>query len=278
MVVYPDFAFLLGAEIYGAVLFLSLRFLGLSRARWKFFLAVFLSAASAALSVLPQMLILLPIFMGFSAYVLLFYGKNGKGTLLNLGMAFLVTVLYIGLWILFSVLVFSAFLLFSSVGTYFILSFPCGVFGGILAFFALFVFLRRSAAQRKKLALLRCSFFCNGRVVSLLCYPDSGNFLRDPLTDLPVVIVEYRLFLSVFGKDFPRPMSYDFSSMFGAAARVVPYRTVDGDGRLLSAFVCDAFFVGQKQYSAVIAVTESNLECQGRFSGLLGPDLMKGEE
>ena len=115
-----------------------------------------------------------------------------------------------------------------------------------------------------------------GKEISFRCYIDTANFLNDPLSGLPVVIVEYEVLRRCFGIDFPLPMTYEFSSMFSASARVIPFRSVSGDGRMLSAFVPESFFVNGVPRKAVIAVSDRRLESRGRFSGIIGPDLIGG--
>ena len=277
MTVYPDLVFLIGLSVYGGVCHLALRFVGLNRWGWQIAAGVLILGGTAVLSVLPAVSPSVPLIAGIVAVLLMFRGKNIKGTLLNAGCFLLILGLYLGILFLCSFLIFRARILILPQGSYWILSFfEC--FAGCGASYIILGFLLRKIRKYEGCpAVVRCTVVWRRQSVSADCFADSGNLLRDPVSRLPVVIVERRRFSESFGKTFPCPGSYAFSEMFGDAFRVVPYRSVDGIGRMLYAFVPDDFFVEHRSCRAVVAVVDTPLECRGRFSGIIGSDLLKGE-
>lgn len=278
MTVYPDLAFLVGLLDFGAVFVLSARFLGRPISPLRFWLCAGLSAVLSALAVIPYIPLWAILPPGMGVFLLFFQGKTGSGTVLNGVSGLFVLSVYIALRVLFAVMIFSVSFVFLGEGGYFQLTFFSTVLSGFFAFFSLFYFICYRYRRHNRFRTVPCNFSVLGKRIFLRCYPDSGNFLTDPVSGLPVVIVEYSVLKKAFGSDFPPPMTYGFAALFGDAARVVPFRSVDGTGRMLSAFVPDSFCAEERFCSVVIAVSDSVLECRGRFSGIIGPDLMKGEE
>ena len=80
----------------------------------------------------------------------------------------------------------------------------------------------------------------------------------------------------VFGETLPYPMSCEFSEFFGKNVRMLPVRTVAGDGEMLAGFVPEDFRVNDVPHKAVLAVTPRCLEQRGRFEGVIGIELVRG--
>jgi hypothetical protein len=89
--------------------------------------------------------------------------------------------------------------------------------------------------------------------------------------------MEFSLLRTYLGKEFPAPMTCEFAARFLHRARVISYRTVSGDGQMLSAFLAESFTVNGISQKAVIAVVDRPLESRGQYSGIVGPDFIEGE-
>ena len=101
--------------------------------------------------------------------------------------------------------------------------------------------------------------------------------MADPISGVPVAVVEYDLLRRALGSTLPRPKTYEFSARFSQRAKIIPCRSVSGAGEMLSGFVPDSFSVEGVATDTVVAVTEGRLERRGRFSGIIGPGSWKGE-
>lgn len=276
MTVYPDLLFLQGFFLCFGAYVLALFLLELHRSFWILLFCTAVSAMSSVLAILPAVPFLLSVLLGIGVILVLFHGKNVKGTLSNSFVGILVSVCVFSGYFFFSGMVFSVSVAETSSGAYFLLSFSSSI-GAVVLSVGVFCFILRVRAKRRQRAsLYDCVLVLEGKTLSFYCYGDSGNLLTDPATGFPVVILEFSVLRRSFGRSFPPPLTYEFLSRFGTRARVVTYRSVSGEGQILSAFLPEEFRVEGVVKDAVIAVTEGVLEQNGRFSAILGPQLMEG--
>ena len=276
MTVYPDLAFLLGILFHGAVFRLTLLLVDLHRPWWLFWLSVFVSGISSAVILIPS----IPIFISFMVSLLfpvfLFRGKTLWGTFCNFLTGIMVLICYVGLFLAFSIGLFRPILVFGTSGGYFILPFLSCVISAILSYFVGLVFVRIRTKQKGK-QCCDCNLLLDGVRMSFRAYVDTGNFLTDPLSGLPVAIVEFSVLRNGFGADFPLPMTYEFGERFSSRIRVIPYRSVSGDSRMLSGVVPDRFTVNGVERKVVVAILDQKLESRGRFSAIIGSDITGGD-
>lgn len=276
MTVYPDLAFFLGLVLHGAVFRLTLLLLDLRRPFWLFFLSACCSGISSALLLIPRISPFFAVLIGLGSAVVLLRGKSVQGTLLNLLTSLGVSILYLGVIFVLSGGVFRLSFGFYDSGGYLFLSFFETLFSAILSYFLGCVFVRIQKKRRGKI-YCNCSFAIEGIVIPFRAYVDTGNFLTDPVSGVPVVILEFSVLQKKLGADFPEPMTCEFATRFASRAKVIPYRSVSGNGQMLSAFLPELFTVNGVPKKVVIAVSDRKLEGRGRFSGIVGPDLIGGE-
>lgn len=272
MTVYPDLVFLIGCGISLAGYRLGMKLTDLHRPiSWG--IGAVIQGAFSALSVFPRVPVWLCVIGMLTCSCVVFRGKNLFGMLRNLGGYLFVQAIYAGLFLLLLSFCFSAKIFFTSEGGFFFASFADAVLAGGIAYLvgSLFLWLRKKRKRRS--FYCDCEILISGERIPLRCYCDSGNLLTEPIGGLPVAVVEWSVLKKKFGRDFPRPMSYGFAERFSRKYRVVPFRTVSGEGQMLSGFIADEFSVCGKKQNAVIAVTEHTLEPCGRFYGIIGPDL-----
>lgn len=275
MTVYPDLAFFLGTFLYGAVFYLTLLLLDLRRRWWVFWIAVLCSGVSSAMILIPKISVILSVSLGVASFLFLFWGKSFIGTLWNILTGLGVLILYLGVFLVCGG-IFRLSLAFSESGGYFLLSFFQSLLSAVFSFGLGFLFVRIRKRQKGKV-YCNCSATVEGVPISFRAYVDTGNFLTDPVSGLPVIILEFSLLRKHLGNQFPLPMTYEFSERFSSRARVIPYRSISGDGRMLSGFVPESFTVNGVPRKVVIGVSDRNLECRGKFSCIIGSDLMGGE-
>ncbi len=278
MTVFADLAFLVGSAFCGIVLHLASVSLDLRKSLWRCAVAALCGGVLSALFLtvpVPSWCIALG---GAVTVSVLFWGKTLPGTIRNAFRVFVVALLYLGLVFVISAAIFGLSVFFGGEGGYFILSFPATVLAGGIAYAVCLQFLRKLQKIKRQPPLCECTVEIRGKRIFFRAYMDSGNFLSDPVNGRPVAVVEYRTLKKGFGKDLPAFGSYDFYAFFGEKARIVPYRSISGDGRMLPAFIPDTFTVNGQGRTAVVAVSDRVLEAQGRFSGIIGPDLIGGIE
>ena len=114
------------------------------------------------------------------------------------------------------------------------------------------------------------------KAISPLCVFFTGNFLYDPISHLPVCILEEEAFKRYFHhslEEFIKKYETD-------KIRLIPYRSIGKEGGIMTAiFVSDLKIVEEKRRievpHAVIAVSKVSLSKWGQYEILLHPDLIK---
>ncbi|MBO5247749.1 MAG: sigma-E processing peptidase SpoIIGA, partial [Clostridia bacterium] len=187
-------------------------------------------------------------------------------------------VLYLAVFLLLSGAIFTFELVFFDSGGILILSFVKSQISAFLAFLFLYSYVRARNKRAKEAFCCDCSVTLEGKKVPFRAYVDTGNFLTDPVSGRAVVILEFSLLRNAFGGEFPEPMTYEFSARFANRAKMIPYYSVSGEGKMLSAFLPESFTVNEIPRSVVVAVSDRPLECRGRFQGIIGPSLIGGNE
>jgi len=120
---------------------------------------------------------------------------------------------------------------------------------------------------------------------------DTGNRLKDPLTGLPVILLEYnaaarflpeevrRAFIAFDAGDLGLISELLANSTWLARFRVIPFVSIGGERGLLPGFRADKILIsdGTQNFRAknvVVGIHVSKLSKEGAFSALLHPDIL----
>ena len=130
---------------------------------------------------------------------------------------------------------------------------------------------------------LYCDVYVNheGRSVSTKALMDSGNFLEDPLTNAPVILLEYREAKKLLSKDFScfleqwhqNPKNeIDFSTKW--KIRLIPYRSVGEEKGMLVGFIPDGVTIVFEKIKTthrniVVAFAAERLSTDGSFTAII---------
>lgn len=112
--------------------------------------------------------------------------------------------------------------------------------------------------------------------ISVCGFVDTGNFLYDPISKLPVSILEEETFKKYFHhslEEFIKKYETD-------KIRLIPYRSIGKEqGVMTAVFVSDLKIMKEKQRievpNAVVAISKVPLSKWGQYEMLLHPDLIK---
>ncbi|MCX8045303.1 sigma-E processing peptidase SpoIIGA [Anoxybacillus gonensis] len=128
---------------------------------------------------------------------------------------------------------------------------------------------------------------CFGQTVSLQGLVDSGNQLRDPLTNTPVMIVELQSFAHIFPPAVlqmiqKRTYTDDIPSEWVSRIRFVPYRAVGVEQQLLVAIKPDEVqWSDGKQWTSVkkvlIGFYPSSLSVDGEYNCIVHPHIVMSQ-
>jgi stage II sporulation protein GA (sporulation sigma-E factor processing peptidase) len=131
------------------------------------------------------------------------------------------------------------------------------------------------------------SIFLNNKSLSLRGLVDTGNSLHDPLSNLPVVIVEMdsiktmlpQSLLSVLGAtgdtDLKKLGALSECDL-GARVRLVPFTSLGKENGLLVGFKPDGIYIGEdkKEVIAIVCIYNRRLSVNNSYSALLSPELV----
>jgi stage II sporulation protein GA (sporulation sigma-E factor processing peptidase) len=120
---------------------------------------------------------------------------------------------------------------------------------------------------------------------------DTGNSLKDPVTNAPVIIVYYKAVLDIFPDDIKKTaregMSYHeiqkalMNSSYKSRVRAIPYKALGTNNGLLFGIRADRAVVRMKRKTyavdnPIIALYENPLSSGGEYDGLIYPEIIRG--
>lgn len=139
----------------------------------------------------------------------------------------------------------------------------------------------------RPLPLLRLELQVAGRKLGLTGLVDTGNNLRDPVSNLPVVVVDWEPLRKVmpgevfafFSSTWDR-MPEDLSETpMGKRLRLIPYESLSGRKGVLPGFRPDHLVILERgghrvRKDAIVGVFRERLSPNGLYQALLHPDLV----
>lgn len=276
--IYADILFLINFIINYLILFATAKISVLPFSRLRLVLSSSLGALYAVLSFIPILtyLSLFPIKL-FIAFLMVFFAF-GKQRILKAYLTFFaVSFAFAGVSLLASFIAPRAFSHISG-GIYYIhLSLPTLIISSLLAYFLLqLVFLRRGGGNRK---ICEVRIKNNGSEVALNALVDTGNSLRDPLTNAEVVISDLETLSPLLAEHDAEVLRNYRERGFLLALdklsepnrfRLIPYKTVGVSFSLLLAFTPDAILIGDKiSNGAVCAISENTISDGSGYNALI---------
>lgn len=139
----------------------------------------------------------------------------------------------------------------------------------------------------KPLPLLRLELQVGGRRLGLTGLVDTGNNLRDPVSNLPVVVVDWEPLSSVmpaavfafFSSTWDRMPEGLSETPMGKRLRLIPYESLSGRKGVLPGFRPDHLVIlesggNRVARDAVVGVFRDRLSPNGLYQALLHPDLV----
>ena len=144
--------------------------------------------------------------------------------------------------------------------------------------------------EREKL-LLPLEITFEGRKISLAALVDTGNSLHDPLTNMPVVVVEFKAIRemlpdeirSIFDEskenDLAKVTSVISESLWYSRFRLIPFTSLGKENGMLIGFKPDCIEIGESQEKkdindVIIGIYNSVLSKSDKYRALLNPELV----
>ena len=139
--------------------------------------------------------------------------------------------------------------------------------------------------QSKELSDMYITF--GGKTVKVTAFSDTGNSLKDPLTNNSVAVVEYNALKDLFDKSFLDTITgknFDVSNLYTLAdsrlaskLKIIPYKALGGKG-LMIAFKPDEIRISKgghlrKIDNVLIGISTQKISGSKEYNALLNPEI-----
>lgn len=279
MTVYLDELFVLNAAVNYLLLAGSARIGGGRLCRLRLGLAAALGGAYAAAALVPELAFLRTVSMqAVLATLMLLTAFGARRRTLRLGLLFVLLALTLGGLVFLGTQALGAELLLLPGGAYY----PVSMTGLLLlaagSYLLVYMLLSR-AAEHGGGEIETLTLELNGRSAQIRALRDTGNTLRDPITNERILVVEpetARQLLPGTPLDAQRLAQADvlLSELAGVyptlRPRLIPYRTVGTAGGFLLAVRCDAVDKKGRRRAVLTAFSPTALSDGGNFNALTG--------
>ena len=179
------------------------------------------------------------------------------------------------------------------VGTY---PLKVAILGGIVGFVIVVV-----AFYFTKKKITKKDMYCNIKIhfkeknVSTIALLDTGNMLKDPITSMPVIVVEKEVLKNILpeiilnnlnriiGGDVPKEVYEDENLEYITKFRVIPFSSIGKENGMLLGFktnkveIIDETNIEEVK-NVIVGIYENKFSKKNQYSALIGLDLLEGSQ
>lgn len=156
------------------------------------------------------------------------------------------------------------------------------IIAGIVGFIIIQIAFRINKKQLKKQDMFAKLEICiNKRKVVLKAYIDSGNMLKEPITKVPVIIVEKSKIESLLDIDFKEIWGGDVKNINKFKFRIIPYNSIGKQNGMLIGIKPDFIkitFEDTETYEDNVMIGIYDKKINKEYSALIGLELLEGEK
>lgn len=158
--------------------------------------------------------------------------------------------------------------------------------GGILGFIIITASFKNIKGRLShKDMFCNLSVFSNGKILNITAIIDTGNFLRDPITRMPVVVIEREKLSDVFPNSILDNVTNIIDGKdielgeYSSKIRVIPFKSLGKENGLLLGIKVDGVEVEYQDVEhrykdVIVGIYNGVLSRTGRYSGLVGVDII----
>lgn len=179
------------------------------------------------------------------------------------------------------------------IGTY---PLKIAILGGVVGFtitVIAFHFMKKRIT--KKDMYCNITIYFEEKSISTTALLDTGNMLKDPITRMPVIVVEKELLKEVLpetilnnlnkiiGGELPKEVYEDENLEYITKFRVIPFSSIGKTNGMLLGFKANKVEVKDEENietinNVIIGIYENKLSKKNQYSALIGLDLLEGSE
>lgn len=181
----------------------------------------------------------------------------------------------------------------SYVGTYPI---KIAILGGIVGFTIIVVALKLIKSKlRKKDISYEITIWLGEKNITTTAILDTGNMLKDPITLMPVTIVEKETLKeilpnsildnlkNIIGGDVPKEVYEDENLKYITRFKVIPFKSIGKENGMLLGFKADKVTIKQEEKikiitKVIIGIYDYKLSKKDEYHALIGFDMIEGSD
>lgn len=181
----------------------------------------------------------------------------------------------------------------SYVGTYPI---KIAILGGIVGFTIIVVALKLIKSKlRKKDISYEITIWLGEKNITTTAILDTGNMLKDPITSMPVIIVEKETLKgilpnsildnlkNIIGGDVPKEVYEDENLKYITRFKVIPFKSIGKENGMLLGFKADKVTIKQEEKieiitKVIIGIYDYKLSKKDEYHALIGFDMIEGSD
>ena len=179
------------------------------------------------------------------------------------------------------------------IGTY---PLKVAILGGLLGFtITVIAFRVKKRRISKKDMYSEITIYFNEKSIKVIALLDTGNMLKDPITRMPVVVVEKEILEDILpdtilnnlnkiiGGDVPKEVYEDENLEYITKFRVIPFSSIGKTNGMLLGFKANKIEIKDEENSeiiknVIIGIYENKLSKKNQYSALIGLDLIERSE
>lgn len=176
------------------------------------------------------------------------------------------------------------------VGTY---PLKVAILGGIVGFtITVIAFHFAKTKFSKKDMYCNITIYFSEKDITVTSLLDTGNMLKDPITSMPVIVVEKEVLKNILpdsilnnlnkiiGGDVPKEVYEDENLEYITKFRVIPFSSIGKTNGMLLGFKANKVIINQEETikNVIVGIYENKLSKKNQYSALIGLDLLEGSE
>lgn len=293
MTIYVDMVFLENLIMNYIILYATAI---ISKSNKKFIRLIIASSVGGAYAILMYIAeinflatLLLKLFLSIAIVYIAYKPKTTKALFKTMSIFYLVSFTFGG--VSFMLLYFLKPNDIKIVNGVFIGMYPIKIvlLGGIIGFCFIVVSIKNIKGKfSSKDMFCNIKIFFNNRVVKVSAMVDSGNLLKEPITGMPVIIVEKdeldEIIPNKILDNLDGIISGEFDSiadLYNISFRVIPFSTIGKNNGLLLGFKPDYIQVIKEEdekivENVVIGIFQNKFTSNSKYTALIGIDILEG--
>ncbi|MDR5657902.1 sigma-E processing peptidase SpoIIGA [Serpentinicella sp. ANB-PHB4] len=296
MIVYAEYVLLENFIMNYIILHMTSKFSKYPSKKYKLLIAAFISALYAFIIFIPSLHFLFTVIMKLACsmviIVLAYTPHKFKDFFRLLGIFYLITLIFGGAG--FAIFYFTNFNGIISNGIFYTTDVSAKnifIAGGTAYLLIHFVWGYITDQVKKDKIFLKVKIQIKDTIVECVGLVDTGNALKDPLTNYPVMVVEYKALEHILPLEITDvfssskyPSLEQLSEIFNhnewiTRIRMIPFKALGTENGMLIGIKPDMVFIEKDQdvkniKDIIVAVYNNELSKDGNYKALLHPDLL----